>query len=1111
MKKTLLLLSFSLLMTSFGFSQTEKAWSSYNDQVIKVSKSAQRESFPQDFKLMQLDLVTIKQALLGAPNRFVSNKSNIIISIPNANGQLERFSIFESSNFDKELQTQFPEIRSYVGIGIDDKHAQLRMSVDPRGIQTMVFRTDKRNEFMEPYSEDGKIYAVYSSERLKGKLPFTCSTQEQSLTNRLGDKVSKDDSNLLRSSTSELLTFRLALSCTAEYSNYFGATSAAQVANVLAAFNATMTRVNGVFEKDCTIHMKMIASTTNVIYYNAGTDPYSAAAAGSGGAWNAELQSTLTSVITEANYDVGHLFGASGGGGNAGCIGCVCEDGSKGSGFTSPADGIPSGDNFDIDYVAHEMGHQFGANHTFSHSNEGTGVNMEVGSGSTIMGYAGITSRDVQPHSDDYFHFASIFQVETNMEGKTCPVRTPIANGAPVVNAGLNYTIPKSTPFILTGSATDPNGNPLTYCWEQIDNAGSTQTNAASAASATKASGPNWRSYDPVSSTSRYFPPIDRVIANSTTTNGTGNDVIVVEALSSVARTLNFALTVRDNVANGGLTNTDAMVVTVNGTAGPFAVTAPNTAISWQVGTNQNVTWNVSGTTTNGVNCANVDIFLSTDGGYTYPITLASGVPNDGSENITVPNNIGTTNRIMVKGNNHIFYDISNVNFTIAAPTSSFSLSYAGAIGAQTATICQGNSASYNLQYTPLAGFSGTTTFSATGNPANTSVSFSPASTTASSAVTVNLTSTAAVATGTYTIVVTGTSGATTRTVNLYLTVVNGSFGIQNLTSPANLATGQATSTVLSWPANAAATSYDVEVATDAAFTNIIATGTITGTSTTISGLNEITDYFWRVKPKNSGCSGTFSSSYKFTTGESNCTFNYSNNTVLAVGDGAGANTAGTTATKTIVVPGTVTGNINEVNVGLAFTHTYIEDLVIELVHPDGTIVSLWNRNCDEEFDNVNITFSDGNPAIPSSGCTISTGTFSPDSPLSALNGKTASGTWTLRATDWYNGDTGSIGNWSIDLCMAQTPLSNESFSINDLAIYPNPNNGNFNIQFTSNSGNEIKVGVHDMRGREIFTKSYTNNGLFNENLQLNGVQAGIYLVTIQDGSSEVTKKIVVE
>src|SRR6185295_11009914 len=136
-------------------------------------------------------------------------------------------------------------------------------------------------------------------------------------------------------------------------------------------------------------------------------------------------------------------------------------------GITSPADGIPQGDNFDIDYVVHEVGHQLGANHTFSYALEGTGVNKEVGSGITIMGYAGITPQDVAPHSIDIFHEASIDQIQANLATKTCPVTTNISanNATPTVATLTNYTIPFSTPFMLTGSATDPNGDPLTYCW----------------------------------------------------------------------------------------------------------------------------------------------------------------------------------------------------------------------------------------------------------------------------------------------------------------------------------------------------------------------------------------------------------------------------------------------------------------------------------------------------------------------------------------------------------------------------------------------------------------------------------------------------------------------
>src|SRR4030095_12870827 len=295
-----------------------------------------------------------------------------------------------------------------------------------------------------------------------------------------------------------------------EYSNYFGATSSSQVALVLAAFNATLTRCNGVYEKDLALHLNLIANTTSVIYYNPSTDPYSPNLS----QWNAQLQSTLTNVIGEANYDIGHMFGASGGGGNAGCIGCICVNGQKGSGITSPADAIPEGDNFDIDYVVHEVGHQLGANHTFSMSNEGTGVNKEVGSGITIMGYAGITSQDVAAHSIDIYHEASIAQIQSNLGTKTCPVTSSMTNSTPVVAAVSNYTIPISTPFALTGSATDANaGDVLTYCWEQNDNAGSGQTGASSVASATKATGPNWISFSPTTNPTRLFPKLATILA----------------------------------------------------------------------------------------------------------------------------------------------------------------------------------------------------------------------------------------------------------------------------------------------------------------------------------------------------------------------------------------------------------------------------------------------------------------------------------------------------------------------------------------------------------------------------------------------------------------------
>ncbi|SHL70520.1 Por secretion system C-terminal sorting domain-containing protein [Chryseobacterium contaminans] len=652
MKRQLTLLGM-LLITGVSFAQTDRLWSQEFSKTS--SETFENKLGIRNPRLFSLNINGLKTALAKAPKRLAAGeKSEVIISFPNSDGRMESFKVRENSNFTPELAAKYPDIKSYVGQGLEDPNSTVYFSVSPLGLSSMEIYGDKSAVFIEPYAKDLSTYVVYKkSDKNDDLSKFECTVidvAKKGVSNtNIAARPNADDA--------KLRTFRLALSCTGEYTAYFGGTKA----QALAAMNNTMTRVNGVFEKDFAARMVLIPNNDAVIYTNASTDPYSAASGMS--SWNSQLQSTLTSVIGEANYDIGHLFGASGGGGNAGCIGCICTNGSKGSGYTSPADAIPSGDNFDIDYVAHEMGHQFGGNHTFSMNNEGTGANMEPGSGSTIMGYAGITSQDVQPHSDAFFHAISIQQITNNIKAKTCSVNTNTGNSIPTANAGLDYTIPKGTPFVLTGTGTDADGDSLTYIWEQMDNASSSQTGASSAASATKASGPNFRSWTPTTVPTRYFPRMASILAGSTTTAGSE---ITVEALSSVARTLNFRFTVRDNKAGGSGNNSDDAVITVNSTAGPFAVTSQNAATTYAGGSSQTVTWDVAGTTANGVNTANVDILWSTDNGNTWT-TLLSATPNDGSQAVTIPNVSTTTGRIMVKGSNHIFFDVNNANISVNA------------------------------------------------------------------------------------------------------------------------------------------------------------------------------------------------------------------------------------------------------------------------------------------------------------------------------------------------------------------------------------------------------------------------------------------------------------
>ena len=646
---------------------------------IPAGKAVRRQSFPDEFKLFDLNIGPLRQELFSIVGGDAARKGSTVITVPNAAGDVEYFEVFEASNFEPELQARFPEIRSFSGRGISDPYATLKLSISPRGVEGTVFRNAAEfveiaaeAEYIEPYSADRTTYAVFRSERKAGQSPWACTTEEELLFSGWKSKIASTDA--LMASTGQLRTLRLVQSCNGEYARYFGASTsgtAADEAIVMAAINKTLTRSNGVYEKDLGVHLNLTPETTRVFFYNPQTDPYGTQISG----WNNQLRNAIANAnITPAMYDIGHMFGASGGGGNAGCIGCVCSaDHNKGGGITSPADAIPEGDNFDIDYVVHEVGHQLGANHTFSMSNEGTGVNKEVGSGITIMGYAGITSQDVAPHSIDVFHQASIGQIQSNLPTRPCPAGGIVQmtqNAPPVVNALTNYTIPITTPFALTGSATDPNGDPLTYNWEQNDN--STTTGALSVASPTKLTGPNWLTFPSSASGTRLFPRLSTILAGQAVTGPLpgGDSGANIEALSSVSRTLNFRLTVRDNhpYVPGqtiGQTNFRDMTVTVTNTAGPFRVTSPDTNVSWAGGSIQNVTWNVANTNLVPVSTANVRILMSTDGGNNFTHELAASTPNDGSQTVTIPTGATSTARIKVEAVGNIYFDISNANFTV--------------------------------------------------------------------------------------------------------------------------------------------------------------------------------------------------------------------------------------------------------------------------------------------------------------------------------------------------------------------------------------------------------------------------------------------------------------
>ena len=656
-----LFLTAMLFLASFSFALCQNYWT-LSDNSAKGKEIIAKKVAVTYYDVYTLDFSSFNAALQNAPMRGEYSKGNeLFLTLPNSDGQFVTYRIVEAPVLHPDLGANFPTIKSYAGQGVDDPATSIRFSVSSeRGLYGMIFNGDNGVNFIDPYSVDLTEYMVYSKKDMirTAEADFECTMPDEH------NHSSEESVNPKATNDKKLRKYRLALCCNAEYGNLFigtATTNHQKYLNILAQMNITMTRVNGVYEKDLAITMEIIPNDTLIIYFGSTTtDPW-------GTEFNTKTAQTIDAAIGIANYDIGHNFNTSGGG-NAGCIACVClgtatttsQSGThKGRGMTGRSD--PTGDAFDIDYVAHEMGHQFGGYHTMNTcSRSGSGsTEVEICSGTTIMGYAGICNPNVQMNSDAYFAYVNIRDISANVKtgnSASCAQIINFTNNPPTANAGADYIIPKSTAFVLTGVGTDPDGDILTYTWEENDPALPTGS-ATTAPVATWAAGPMFRSLTGTTSPSRYFPVITSIIAN--------NLAPTWEVIPSVARTLNFSLVVRDNKAGGGQTADDLMVVTVNGTAGPFTVSAPNTAVTWAAGSTQTVTWNVAGTTAAPVSCANVDIFLSTDGGYTYPITLLANTLNDGTETITIPNNPSTTCRVMVRGANNIFFDISNINFTI--------------------------------------------------------------------------------------------------------------------------------------------------------------------------------------------------------------------------------------------------------------------------------------------------------------------------------------------------------------------------------------------------------------------------------------------------------------
>jgi hypothetical protein len=635
-------------------SSSAAAASPFRDVDEKTLRAGQGERvlFPSRYRLMAVDHDALMETLSQAPLEFTPEAGNrasaVILALPMPDGSAARFRVEESPIMEPGLAAQFPDIKTYRGQGVDDPTATTRFGWTSAGFHAIVLG-QRGTVYIDPYRRgDVEHHISYAKSDYHALKEFRCLVEDDGVV-----LPAVESPVSLAPSGDTLRTYRLALAANVEYSTFHSAPNPPNKPDVLnRGIIPTMNRVNGVYERDVAIRMVLVASELNVIFI-AEPDGYD----NTSGMINVN-QAIVDANIGSANYDIGHVF--STGGGGVAQLRVPCGP-SKARGVTGR--GSPIGDPFDIDYVAHEMGHQWGGNHSFNGNqtncaggNRNAATAYEVGSGSTIMAYAGICGTDnLQPNSDDYFHnqnFVEIQAYSTTGNGNTCAVRTPTNNLAPTVDAGPSFTIPARTPFALTALGSDPNGDPLTYTWEEFDlgPAGDGRTDNGSS--------PILRSFTGTASPVRIFPKLSDIL-NNVTTYG--------EIMPTATRTMTFRVTARDNRAAGGGVEWDSTTVSVQSAAGPFKVTAPNTNVTWTVGTTQTVTWDVAGTSAAPINTANVNIFLSLNGGLSFPTPLATNVANDGSQTVTVPNTPSTTARVIVTAVGNVFFDVSDVNFTIAA------------------------------------------------------------------------------------------------------------------------------------------------------------------------------------------------------------------------------------------------------------------------------------------------------------------------------------------------------------------------------------------------------------------------------------------------------------
>lgn len=1030
MKKHNTLLFCCCTLFAFVHAQTARAPHSLFEpvdmQTVQLRGNFTRDYIPSKYETYQLDFAALCSALERAPREFTAaaRERNCVLNFPIAGGGMEAYSMVETGMMDPDMAKRHPDIRTYAGESLEHPGRTIHLTASTvRGLRAMVLRPDMGVEYVEPYRWGQTAYymAFDRADVPEGLSPKLARLNESALMGGYESKPytppAEDRGTLLE--PVRLKIYRYAVSTTGLFAQDHGGTLESTLAAVVEYTNM----ISAIYERDLAVRLQLAPNNEKLIWIDPDTDPFTGTMVGE---WMGQNALVVGTVIGQNNFDLGHVYARYLGGDAIGVAGGRACDNSKARGCSAGTGKNDYGPFF-VSVVGQETGHQMAGGHTWNRCDSTGGRNEEVafepGSGSTIMSYAGACGTDnVQGTTDLYFHVGSIEEIRNFAFATpaTCGFWVETPNTVPTVTLPYRdgFYIPISTPFELKGSATDADGDALTYCWEEVDAGpevplGSPQGSAAI-----------FRTFPAVANSNRYFPRLSTILNNTSS---------IAEQLPTYTRDLTFRLTARDNKPNGGGFSWGEVAFQAFEGAGPFRVKNPNAFNQlWQVGEYEPVTWDVANTDKTPINCTKVNIRLSIDGGQTYPIMLAEGTENDGSQYVLVPNHLTSSARIRVEGADNVFFDISNRNFRILAPTQpTFSM----AVSNENSRICLPATYQTTISAAGTLGFSTAATLrikDESALPPGSKYTFSGTTLAPGNSVTLSIELPNAVGSRVDSFeIVAEVPGFGTIERKIFLTTVRNDFSSLALQSPADGATGLALTQTLRWKKADDADTYDVQIATTPAFnpTDIVATKSATNLDSfklTIL-LQKSKGYYWRVRPNNSCGTGEWTETGFFATLTESCTMLTANDLPKTI---ASSGTP-TVESKITVNSG---GSIGTVTVKLMkFNHQFFKELDASLISPQGTEVVLFKNKCGAQSGTFNFSFNDAAPGTLDCQSLVNVAkTMRPESPLAAFKGQNATGAWTLRMHDNTSSSGGSIQEFVLEFC-SSVSLSGPSIDKNEV------------------------------------------------------------------------------